>query len=207
MATTLNEASEGAANSIVQEEQIDPRTCTAMLTLPAELREELYAQILTDHEGNAPPALAQANLQLRDELLSRFYSTHVFKFEMQDREGTFEGREKQHIATAKAWCDSIGNDSAKRVQHIDGTVWMEPHISPDGRKCNEVIPIDMTWSGDFMQAKLAPGSSGRGNFGGGIEEVYARKLKEVNERAIHVESASGKLAMVFDIFQGSHYYI
>ncbi|TKA78379.1 hypothetical protein B0A55_04727 [Friedmanniomyces simplex] len=101
-----------------------------VLSLPAELREQIYALLvvkprntitmLSNHAcfasevSASQPALSRVNHQLRHETLATFYSSNVFLAELS---------EHADLATALRWLESIGEVNVGRLRHLALCGW------------------------------------------------------------------------------------
>ena len=180
-------------------------TKQTFLSLPPELRDDVLSDVLADHQGNAPPALAQVNGQLRDEILAKFYSTHTFTFYIHDKGGDFYGNEPTHIAKAKRWAISIGDNNARLVRHLRAIMYMEPHIGLGG-KMQSAAEVELSWEDGMMKIGKCMRVSGiylDRTTAEGLDREFERIEKETRQ----VDSPSEQLAMWFDAFRGTCYWM
>ena len=100
-------------------------TPEGLLGLPAELRDCIYALIITkatntitmlfdyrcytDEISACQPALSQVNKQLRRETLATFYTTNIFNAQLDNA---------ADLATAKRWLQAIGDENVRHLRQL-----------------------------------------------------------------------------------------
>ncbi|KAK3075615.1 hypothetical protein LTR53_000953 [Teratosphaeriaceae sp. CCFEE 6253] len=107
-----------------------PSEPTGILSLPAELREQIYETMvgklkntitmLTNYDcfhsevSASQPAISRVCHQLRHETLATFYSSNVFLAEVSDQ---------ADLETALRWLATIGESNVARLRHIALCGW------------------------------------------------------------------------------------